>query len=93
MPRKKFYVSTDDLERARRVVANGEEYERRISTFCFIRFSSDALYVYWCNSTATWKRKKIAGWKTMLHDAAHDEINDALRKAPWEIWPNGDALS
>lgn len=86
MPRGVFYVSDRDLERARAAIAEGKEYESRISSLRFARFTADTLYVYWCNSTATWKRKSIKGWQGIDGNMTAAALNQALSRKEWEFW-------
>lgn len=86
MPRGTTYVLDRTLERARAAIAEGKEYESRISSLRFVRFTADTLYVYWCNSTATWKRKSIKGWQGVDGNMTASAINLALSRKEWEDW-------
>lgn len=86
MLRSVSYVTERTLEKAKIAIAEGREYECRISSLRFVRFTADTLYVYWCNSTATWKRKCIKGWQGIGGNMTAAAINLALNRKGWEVW-------
>lgn len=86
MPRSVSYVTERTLEKAKIAIAEGREYECRISSLRFVRFTADTLYVCWCNATAAWKRKSIKGWQGIGSVMTAAAINQALNRKEWEDW-------
>lgn len=86
MPKIATYISERTLEKARVAIAEGEEYESRISPLRFARFTADTLYVYWCNGTSSWFCKSIKGWQGVDGNMTAAAINQALSRKAWEAW-------
>ena len=86
MPKGSLYITDKALDRAKVAIAEGRDYDCRISSLRFVRFTADTLYVYWCNSTATWKRKSIKGWQGINGNMTAAAINLALSRKEWEDW-------
>lgn len=80
---RNHYVSGTMLETAKSKVSAGLDYECRISSLQFMRFTELSATLYWVDSKKEWKKKTLYSWKDLDEGSINWMLNNGVE---WEVW-------